>query len=87
MTGNLYFLYNLDDRYYFHTQENLNKVATDRAAEYTEEDIYTEIISRLDRIIGRDPSVNVCPTSPSAIKDSETIQYVILQRTTQLSPK
>ena len=36
MTGNLHFLYNLDDRYYFHTQENLNKVARDRAEEYTE---------------------------------------------------
>ena len=78
MTGNLYFLYNLDDRYYFHTQENLNKVATDRAAEYTDTDIYAEIVSRLERAIGRDPSVNVCPTSPSSVKDSETIQYVIL---------
>ena len=78
MIGNLYFLYNLDDRYYFHTQANLNKVAIDRAAEYTEEDIYAEIVSRLERAIGRDPSVNVCPTSPSAVKDSETIQYVIL---------
>ena len=78
MTGNLYFLYNLDDRYYFHTQENLNKVANDREAEYTDEDIYAEIVSRLERAIGRDPSVRVCPTSPSAVKDSETIQYVIL---------
>ena len=79
MTGDLYFLYNLDDRYYFHTQENLNKVAIDRAAaEYTEADIYDEIVSRLDRAIGRDPSVNVCPTSPSAVKDSKTIQHVIL---------
>ena len=78
MTGNLYFLYNLDDRYYFHTQENLNKVAIDRAEEYTEVDIYDEIVSRLDRAIGRDPSVKVCPTSPSAVKDSEAIQYVIL---------
>ncbi len=78
MTGDLYFLYNLNDRYYFHTQENLNKVAIDRAAEYTEEDIHAEIVSRLERVIGRDPSVQVCPTSPSAVKDSETIQYVIL---------
>ncbi|MCY3724179.1 MAG: DUF499 domain-containing protein [Candidatus Poribacteria bacterium] len=78
MSGNLYFLYNLDDRYYFHTQENLNKVAIDRAAEYTDTDIYAEIVSRLERAIGRDPSVNVCPTSPSSVKDSETIQYVIL---------
>ena len=78
MSGNLYFLYNLDDRYYFHTQENLNKVATDRAAEYTEEDIYAEIVSRLERVIGRDPSVQVCPISPNSVKDSEAIQYVIL---------
>lgn len=78
MTGDLYFLYNLDDRYYFHTQENLNKVANDRAAEYTEADHYAEIISRLEKAIGRDPSVQVCPTSPSAVKDSQTIQYVIL---------
>ena len=78
MTGNLYFLYNLDDRYYFHTQENLNKVAIDRAAEYTEEDIYSEIVSRLERAIGRDPSVQVCPTSPRLVKDSETLQYVVL---------
>ena len=78
MTGNLYFLYNLDDRYYFHTQENLNKVAIDRAAEYTEADIYSEIVSRLERAIGRDPSVQVCPTSPRLVKDSETLQYVVL---------
>ena len=78
MTGNLYFLYNLDDRYYFHTQENLNKVAIDRAAEYTEDDIHSEIVSRLQRAIGRDSSVQVCPTSPSLVKDSETVQYVIL---------
>ena len=78
MTGNLHFLYNLDDRYYFHTQENLNKVAIDRAAEYTEKDIHGEIISRLERTIGRDPSVQICPTSPEIVKDSETLQYVIL---------
>ena len=78
MTGNLYFLYNLDDRYYFHTQENLNKVAIDRAAAYTEDDIHSEIVSRLQRAIGRDSSVQICPTSPDLVKDSETIQYVIL---------
>ena len=78
MTGNLYFLYNLDDRYYFHTQENLNKVALDRSAEYTDDDICDEIVSRLERAIGRNPSVQVSPTSPSLVKDSETIQYVIL---------
>ena len=78
MTGNLYFLYNLDDRYYFHTEENLNKVTLDRAAKYEESDLHAEIVSRLERAIGRDPSINVCPTSPSAVKDSERLQYVLL---------
>ena len=31
MTGNLYYLYNADARYFFHAEENLNKVANDRA--------------------------------------------------------
>ena len=78
MTGNLYYLYHLDDRYYFHTQENLNKVAIDRADQYTDEEIDTEIVSRLKRAIGRDPTVQVCPTSPRTVEDSEDIQYVIL---------
>lgn len=78
MSGNLYFLYNLDDRYYFHTQENLNKVATDRAAEYTEEDIYAEIVSRLERTVQSTSNVKVCPTTPDLIQDSQTIQYIIL---------
>ncbi len=78
MTGNLYYLYNLGDRYYFHTQENLNKVAIDRAEQYTDEDIYSEIVSRLERAIGRVPNVQVCPTSPSMVEDSEDIQFVIL---------
>ena len=78
MTGNLYYLYNLDDQYYFHTQENLNKVAIDRADQYTDEDIYSEIVSRLERAIGRDPTVQVCPTSLSIVEDSEDIQFVIL---------
>ena len=78
MVGSLYFLYNLDDRYYFHTEENLNKVAIDRAAEYTEADIYAEIVSRLERAVQSTSNVKVCPTSVNLVKDSQTIQYVIL---------
>ena len=84
MTGNLYFLYNLDDRYYFHTEENLNKVAIDRTAEYTEGDIYAEIVSRLERTVQGTANVKVCPTTPNLVKDSEVIQYVILHPQTSL---
>ena len=66
MTGNLYFLYNLDDRYYFHTEENLNKVAIDRTAEYTEGDIYAEIVSRLERTVQSTANVKVCPPYPES---------------------
>ncbi len=78
MTGDLYFLYNLDDRYYFHTQENLNKVALDRAEEYAEDAIYEEIVSRLERTIKSRTNVKICPNTPELVKDSQTLQYVIL---------
>lgn len=78
MGGALYFLYNLDERYYFHAEENLNKVAIDRAAEYKPDDIFKEVVKRLERLIGRDSQVHVCPDSPSAVKDSAELQYVVL---------
>ena len=78
MSGNLFFLYNLDDRYYFNAEENLNKVAKDRSQQYTNEDIHEEIVSRLKTAIGRNPEVQVCPTSPSEVQDLETRQFIIL---------
>ncbi len=84
MTGNLYYLYNRDDRYYFHTQENLNKVALDRAGKYTDTDIHDEIVSHLELAIGRDPNVRICPTSPEPVKDRESLQYVVLHPSVSL---
>ena len=76
--GTLYFLYNLNERYYFHTQENLNRVAIDRAAEYTEDDIHAEIVSRLERAVQNRASVSVCPMSPNSVNDVQTLQFVAL---------
>lgn len=76
--GTLYFLYNLNERYYFHTQENLNRVAIDRAAEYTEDDIHAEIVSRLERAVQNRASVSVCPMSPNSVNDVQTLQFVVL---------
>ncbi len=85
MRGNLYFLYKEGDRYYFHAEENLNKVATDRVKQYNEDDFNNEIILRLGRLIGRDPKIQVCPTSPSMVEDSEDIKFVILPPQASLS--
>ena len=84
MSGNLFFLYNLDDRYYFNAEENLNKVAKDRSQQYTNEDIHKEIVYRLKAAIGKTPEVQVCPTSPSEVQDLETRQFIILHPTFSL---
>ena len=84
MSGNLFFLYNFDDRYYFNAEENLNKVANDRSQKYRGEDIHEEIVSRLKTAIGRTPEVQVCPTSPSEVQDLETRQLIILHPTFSL---
>ena len=48
MTGNLYYLYNDNDRYFFHAEENLNKVANDRANNLSEQAIDEQIIAKLN---------------------------------------
>ena len=47
MNGALYYLYSSDDRYYFHAEENLNKVATDRADTLSEREVEKRIIDQL----------------------------------------
>ena len=47
MNGALYYLYNSDNRYYFHAEENLNKVATDRADTLSEREVDDWIIAQL----------------------------------------
>lgn len=78
MSNALYFLYHLDDRYYFHAEANLNKVAVDRAKEFTDDDVHGHIIGMLNQAVGRDPGVHVCPTSPREVPDSDALQLVIL---------
>ena len=78
MNGSLYYLYNLDDRYYFDAEANLNQVAQTRAVELTSKDIHKEIASRLKEAVGRRSDVQVCPTSPSSVPDTDKLQLVIL---------
>ncbi len=78
MSNALYFLYNLDDRYYFHAEENLTKVAVDRSKGFTEGDVHGHIIEMLNKTVGRDPGAHVCPTSPREVPDSDRLQIVIL---------
>ena len=84
MNGSLYYLYNLDDRYYFDAEANLNQVAQTRAMELTVNDIQEEIVDRLEKAVGRRSDVQVCPTSPSEVPDTDKLQLVILPPRTSL---
>ena len=53
MAGELYHLYHSDGRYYFHVEENLNKVATDRAGQMTDREVSEEIHRVMQDAVGR----------------------------------
>ena len=82
MNGALYYLYNSDDRYYFHAEENLNKVATDRADTLNDREVDDWIIDQLREAARgghqRRAEVLVCPQNSDDVRDLDTVQLVIL---------
>ena len=80
MTGDLYYMYRTDDRYYFHAEENLNKVANDRAGALTSREVDREIVRVLDEEVRRRSSdVIVCPADTTAdVPEAESVRLVIL---------
>lgn len=82
MNGALYYFYSSDNRYYFHAEENLNKVATDRADTLSDREVEESIIVQLQEMVGvgrrRRADVIVCPQNSDEVKDSEAVQLVIL---------
>ena len=82
MNGALYYLYSSDDRYYFHAEENLNKVATDRADTLSDREVEECIIAQLEEAArgGRQQraEVLVCPQNSDDVKDLDTVQLVTL---------
>ena len=82
MDGELYHFYRGNDsRYYFDSEENLNKVANDRAAELGNEALDAEIIRRLNEFNQRNPNraVIACPQSPADVRDDDFVRLVILR--------
>ena len=82
MDAQLYYLYRgVDDRYYFDAQENLNKVANDRAAGMANSLLDDEIIRRLKEFSSRNRNhaVIACPQSPADVPDEDFVRIVILR--------
>lgn len=79
MTGSLYYLYIDDNRYFFHAEENLNKVAIDRAAALNNDELNEHIVTELREAVGRRRAgIIVCPENVDAIPDSDELRLVIL---------
>ena len=79
MRGSLYYFYADDNRYYFHTEENLNKVAIDRANEMSDSELHECIISEVTEAVRRHRSkVVICPENLDAISDKDELRLVIL---------
>ena len=78
MVGDLYFLYNDNDRYFFHAEENLNKVANDRAEGFTEKQIDDYITTVLEEVKNRRGDVIIYAGDSSEIGDHDFVRLVIL---------
>ena len=81
MTGDLYYLYNNDNRYYFHAEENLNKVVVDRSVELSAAEVDECIVRELREAVGgrmRQSHVVVCPDDRTMINDIDATQLVVL---------
>jgi len=90
MSSDLYYLYHSENRYFFHAEENLNKVATDRAGGMSKRDVEAQIIAELteaQRMFRRRTDIIVCPTCSGAVDDRDVVRLVILPPDKSLSSR
>ena len=80
MTGSLYYLYEREGRRYFHNEENLNRLAADRAREMTESQVHKQIFDLLNSAVPspRRRAVALCPPDSAAIPDDPRARLVVL---------
>jgi hypothetical protein len=78
MTGALYYLYHAEGRYYFHAEENLNKVASDRANAVTQRAIDDHIARRLEEARHRRADVILYANSTADVPDTDAVRLVAL---------
>ena len=78
MSGSLYYLYANDGRYYFHAEENLNKVATDRRDGFGMAEVNAHIVGQLKEAVGRRSDVIVCPRDSADVPEAQHVRLVIL---------
>ena len=80
MVGELYYLYEERGRFYFHNEENLNRLAADRVREMTESQVHEKIAEIIGQAIAprRRALVVACPGEPAAVPDTDRARLVVL---------
>ena len=80
MSGELYYLYHSNDRYYFHAEENLNKVATDRAGQFSDTEVDRHITGPLTNDVrrGNREVIVLSDVEATIPDDGQMVRLVIL---------
>ena len=78
MTGDLYYLYDTGGRYFFHAEENLNKVARDRADDRRDDTLDEHVIQRLEQARSRGDDVILYSGDAAGVPEAETVRLVVL---------
>ena len=79
MSGALHYLYGDGaGPYWFHAEENLNKVAADRAGDLSTDEVTAHIIGRVREAARRRGDVVVCPEDSAAVPDDASARLVVL---------
>ena len=78
MVGDLYYLYNNDTRYFFHAEENLNKVASDRAEALSDRVVDDHIVKNLEEIRNRRGDVILYAVDTAEVPDTDSVRLVVL---------
>ena len=78
MTGGLYYLYHADGRYYFHAEENLNKVASDRASNLSQQALDDYIVKKLEEARNRRADVILYSGNTADVPDTDSARLVAL---------
>ena len=78
MVGELYYLYQDNERYFFHAEENLNKVVTDRADRLPDKSVDDYIAHKLEEIRNRRLDVILYNSDTAEVPDTDSVRLVIL---------
>ena len=84
MAGDLYYLYTDAQRYFFHAEENLNKVVNDRAEAFSEPTVDAYITTKLQEIRNRRTDVIIYDKDTDEIDDVDAVRLVVLPPTLSL---